>query len=100
MAELEKEIHRMEGHRKYPLPKPPAKTNQGRSPANGNEATQMCDSGFLRLDRLLRYETSLEHALDRTLSQLERLQRRRDGQKNIDIRTADNHIGVGSLVIG
>jgi hypothetical protein len=37
------------------------------------------------LDRLLRYETSLEHALDRTLGQLERLQRRRDTQKNIDI---------------
>jgi hypothetical protein len=25
MTELEKEIHRMEGHRKYPLPKPPRK---------------------------------------------------------------------------
>lgn len=32
------------------------------------------------LDRLLRYETSLERAFDRTLSQLERLQRMRSGQ--------------------
>ena len=33
-----------------------------------------------RLDRLLRYEASLERSLDRTLSQLERLQRMRLGQ--------------------
>jgi hypothetical protein len=32
------------------------------------------------LDRLLRYEASLERAFDRTLSQLERLQRQRRGQ--------------------
>lgn len=32
------------------------------------------------LDRLLRYETSLERSFDRTLSQLERLQRMRLGQ--------------------
>ncbi len=33
-----------------------------------------------RLDRLLRYEASLERAFDRTLNQLERLQRMRHGQ--------------------
>jgi len=33
-----------------------------------------------RLDRLLRYEASLERAFDRTLTQLERLQRMRKGQ--------------------
>jgi hypothetical protein len=33
-----------------------------------------------RLDHLLRYETSLERSFDRTLSQLERLQRIRLGQ--------------------
>jgi len=33
-----------------------------------------------RLDRLLRYEASLERTIDRTLSQLERLQRMRRGQ--------------------
>ncbi len=32
------------------------------------------------LDRLLRYEASLERSFDRTLSQLERLQRVRAGQ--------------------
>ena len=32
------------------------------------------------LDRLLRYETSLERTFDRTLSQLERQQRMRRGQ--------------------
>ncbi len=32
------------------------------------------------LDRLLRYEASLERAFDRTLNQLERLQRARLGQ--------------------
>ena len=32
------------------------------------------------LDRLLRYETSLDRLFDRTLSQLERLQRMRRGQ--------------------
>ncbi len=33
-----------------------------------------------RLDRLLRYEANLDRSLDRTLSQLERLQRMRLGQ--------------------
>jgi hypothetical protein len=33
-----------------------------------------------RLDRLLRYEASLDRSFDRTLSQLERLQRMRAGQ--------------------
>ncbi len=33
-----------------------------------------------RSDRLLRYEASLERSFDRTLSQLERLQRMRAGQ--------------------
>jgi hypothetical protein len=33
-----------------------------------------------QLDRLLRYESSLERAFDRTLNQLERLQRIRLGQ--------------------
>jgi hypothetical protein len=32
------------------------------------------------LDRLLRYETSLERAFDRTLTQVERIQRTRKGQ--------------------
>ncbi len=32
------------------------------------------------LDRLLRYEASLDRAFDRTLNQLERLQRMRRGQ--------------------
>lgn len=34
----------------------------------------------LHLDRFLRYESSLERAFDRTLNQLERLQRMRRGQ--------------------
>jgi hypothetical protein len=34
----------------------------------------------LRAERLLRYEASLERAFDRTLSQLERIQRMRKGQ--------------------
>jgi hypothetical protein len=33
-----------------------------------------------QFDRLLRYEASLERSFDRTLSQLERLQRMRQGQ--------------------
>jgi hypothetical protein len=36
--------------------------------------------GSRELDRLLRYETNLERAFDRTLAQLERLQRMRKGQ--------------------
>jgi len=35
---------------------------------------------FGQLERLLRYETSLERSFDRTLNQLERLQRLRKGQ--------------------
>ena len=46
----------------------------------------------LGLDRLLRYEASLERAFDRALSQLERLQRMRLGQSvlppiKVDIAT-------------
>jgi hypothetical protein len=44
-----------------------------------------------QLDRLLRYEVSLERAFDRTLNQLERLQRLRRGQPvapRIDINVA------------
>jgi hypothetical protein len=37
---------------------------------------------YPRLDRLLRYETSLERTSDRALLQLERLQRMRLGQPN------------------
>jgi hypothetical protein len=42
-----------------------------------------------KLDRLLRYETTLERNFDRTLSQLERLQRLRKGQPispTVDVR--------------
>jgi len=35
------------------------------------------------VDRLLRYEASLERSFDRTLSQLERLQRIRRGQPDL-----------------
>jgi len=46
-----------------------------------------------QLDRLLRYEASLERAFDRTLSQLERLQRMRLGQSmppsiNLNVSTS------------
>jgi hypothetical protein len=37
-------------------------------------------TGALPLDLLLRYESNLERAFDRTLNQLERLQRIRNGQ--------------------
>ena len=39
-----------------------------------------CNAEVLQLDRLLRYEASLERAFDRTLNQLKRLQRMRKGQ--------------------
>src|SRR5438876_9184083 len=48
----------------------------------GNEfaSSRHCLANGPGLDRLLRYEASLERTLDRTLSQLERLQRMRLGQ--------------------
>ena len=44
------------------------------------EALRRCVPESPSLDRLLRYEASLERSFDRTLSQLERLQRMRRGQ--------------------
>ena len=64
--ELEKEIQRLES-----LPKKP------KLPEMGLLACNLPDTP--ELDRLLRYQARLEHSIDRTLSQLERLKRMRLG---------------------
>jgi hypothetical protein len=71
LVELDKEIQRLEGLPKKPKPKP-------KLPDMRLLACNVPDAPVL--DRLLRYEASLERSFDRTLSQLERLQRMRLGQ--------------------
>lgn len=76
-AELDREIRRLEGLRKERSPR--QRSPRELKPSDiAMLACKIPDS--LELDRLLRYEASLERAFDRTLSQLERLQRMRLGQ--------------------
>jgi len=42
--------------------------------------------GSSGLDRLLRYEVSIERAIDRALIQLERVRQIRDDQRTIDMK--------------
>jgi hypothetical protein len=56
MAELEKEIHHMEGHRKYPLPKPPRKQIKDDLQPTGMKLLKCVIPDSSGLDRLLRYE--------------------------------------------
>jgi hypothetical protein len=62
---------------------PLAQITPSAKPASGPAErawARRCNAEVLQLDRLLRYEASLERAFDRTLNQLKRLQRMRKGQ--------------------
>jgi len=85
IAETEKEIRRLEGHRKRPIQEPkPSPLTDGVQPREiALLKWEIPDSG--ELDRLLRYEASLDRAFDRALIQFERLQRMREGQKTIEV---------------
>jgi hypothetical protein len=72
LEELEKQIKRLEGNAE--------KIATVTDPKEQLEATCRNVPEGPKLDRLLRYEASLERSFDRTLSQLERLQRMRLGQ--------------------
>jgi len=76
-AKLDGEIRRLEGLRKETS----ARQRSPRELKPSDIALLACKvPGSPELDRLLRYEASLERSFDRTLSQLERLQRLRLGQ--------------------
>jgi hypothetical protein len=83
LAETDKEIHRLEGLRKYPLPKPKRRVDELKP--TRTELLKCAIPNSIGSERLLRYETSVERALDRTLAQIERLQQNRFNQKTIDI---------------
>jgi hypothetical protein len=72
LEELGKEIQRLERYRKTRASVDSERMKLELLRRNVPDAPQ--------LDRLLRYEASLERSFDRTLSQLERLQRMRAGQ--------------------
>ena len=80
-VELTKEIQRLEGLRKQPvLEQLSFDHTDDKLRLNEMELMDCTVPNASELDRLLRYETSLEHALDRALSQLERVQRIRRSQ--------------------
>ena len=87
VAETEKEIHRLEGHRKSS-----ARKSRPRRLAAAHQPIEM---GLLEmaipdshhLDRLLRVEANLERAFDRVLAHLEQLQRIRAHQRELDLLT-------------
>jgi hypothetical protein len=85
IAETEKEIRRLEGYRKRPMQKakPRALTDEDQPRRIGLLRLEIPNSD--ELDRLLRYEASLERAFDRALIQLERLQRMHEGQETIEV---------------
>jgi hypothetical protein len=85
ISATEKEIHRLEGLRKYPLPKPKRSQSTDRLQPTGIELLKCVIPNSERLDSLLRYEASVERVIERTLGQLERLQRNRYNQKTIPI---------------
>jgi hypothetical protein len=85
IAEGEKEIHRLEVHRKRPVQEGKALPLTDDDQPRGMELLELAIPDSDHLDRLLRYEANLERALDRVLIQLERLQRMRDSQKTIEL---------------
>jgi hypothetical protein len=72
LAEVDKEVRRLRGYQR--------KRTSIESERAKLEALRRSVPEPERLDRLLRYEASLERAFDRTLNQLERMQRLRRGQ--------------------
>jgi len=83
IAKTEEEIHRLEGLRKYPLPKPKRHRVKDDLEPVGIQLLKSMIPDSSGLDRLLRYEVSMERALDRTLTQLERVRRIRVDQRTI-----------------
>jgi hypothetical protein len=86
IAAIEKEIHRLESLRKYPLPKPKRHRFKDDLEPTGMQLLKSMIPDSSGLDRLLRYEVSIERVLDRTLTQLERVRRIRDDQRTIDMK--------------
>jgi hypothetical protein len=80
ISKTEKEIRRLEGRRKNtqrrPKWYPPTVDDEPRA----EELLKCAVPDSDEMDRLLRYEASLDRLFDRTLAQLERLQRMRHGQ--------------------
>jgi hypothetical protein len=72
LSELQKEIHRLNQYKKASAPILAERLRL--------ESLRLNVPDSPHLDRLLKYEASLERAIDRTLAQLERFQRMRLGQ--------------------
>jgi hypothetical protein len=85
IAETEKEIRRLEGLRKRPVQNADPRPLTDDEQPEGMELLRWAIPDPGAMDRLLRYEASLERELDRTLMQLERHQRMRESQKTIEV---------------
>ena len=72
LSEIDVEIRRLRDYRQEQIEKESERTKL--------EILRRKVPESVKLDRLIRYETSLERAFDRTLTQLERAQRMRKGQ--------------------
>jgi hypothetical protein len=73
--ELAKEIHHLEGLRKHPVPQVSTDCTDDELPLNEMELMGCTVPDISELDRLVRYDASLERSFDRALNQLERVQR-------------------------
>jgi hypothetical protein len=84
ISKTEKEIRRLEGRRKYTQRRPKWHPVTDDDEPRAEELLKCAVPDSDGMDRLLRYEASLERAIDRALIQFERLQLMREGQKTIE----------------
>lgn len=85
MAATEKEIRRLEGRRRCTERVPIWYLRKGEDEPSAEEMLRCTIPDSDEMDRLLRYESSLERAFERILTQLEQLKRMRTSQKTLQI---------------
>ena len=85
ISKTEKEIQRLEGRRKNAQHRPKWQPKADHEAPTAEELLKCAIPDSEVMDRLLHYNARIERIIDRTLLQLERLQRMREGQKTIEI---------------
>jgi hypothetical protein len=84
ISKMEKEIRRLEGRLKHIQRRPKWDPVIDDDEPSAEELLKCAVPDSDSMDRLLRYEASLDRAFDRVLVQLERLRLMREGQKTIE----------------
>jgi hypothetical protein len=85
ISNTEKEIRRLEGRRKYAQRRRKRSLLTDDDEPRAEELLKCAIPDSDVMDRLLRYEVTIDRMVDRVLIQLERLQRMRESQKTIEV---------------